>query len=90
MNIMSKNPDFMGQYRLIEDWAGYIPSGFIEADISVEDFQSYNGFVIPTIENGKVVAIIENKESQSAWKATQPNQIRADIDFIAAMQGVSL
>lgn len=90
MNIMSKNPDLNGQHDLLEDWVGNMPPDFLETTVDPDDFYAAYGFVTPTIENGVVVAITPNDEARMAWAATRPEQIRADIDFIAAMQGVSL
>lgn len=91
MNIFSVDPvRNSGKYVLIENWHGMFPPGYIEATIDPEEFYAENGFVIPTIEDGKVTAITPNKKAKAAWQSTQPEQIRADIDFIAAMQGVSL
>lgn len=90
MNIMSTRPDTNGQHELLEDWVGYLPPDFLETTVPPEDFYDTYGFLTPIIEDGKVVAITPNDEARMAWAATRPEQIRADIDFIAAMQGVSL
>lgn len=91
MNIMSTRPvDQSGRYRLFENWAGRIPLGFLETTIDPEAFYDTDGFIIPTIEDGKVVGFSANKEARVVWQSTRPEQIRADIDFLAAMQGVSL
>lgn len=91
MNIMSTKPfSLNGQYEFQEDWIGDIPPDFLETTVGQEEFYTEEGFVIPTIEDDKIVAITPNAEARMAWRATQPEQIRADVDFIAAMQGVSL
>lgn len=91
MNIMSTRPvDQSGRYRLFENWAGRIPPDFLETTIDPEEFYDTDGFIIPTIENGKVVGFSANEEAKAVWQSTRPEQIRADIDFLAAMQGVIL
>lgn len=91
MNIMSINPvDFSGKHGFLENWIGEIPPGFIETTVTPDEFYGTNGFVIPTIDNGKIIAITENQNAKSVWRSTQPEQIRADIDFLSAMQGVEL
>lgn len=90
MNIMSTIPDESGRYEFQENWIGIVPSNFIEATINPDDFYAAYGFVTPIIKNGVVVSITPNDKAQMSWLFTRPEQIRADIDFIAAIQGVSL
>lgn len=91
MNIISTRPiNLNGQYEYQEDWVGYIPPDFVETTVSPDEFYATYGFVTPTFENGKVVSITPNDAARMAWASTRPEQIRADIDFVAAMQGVSL
>lgn len=89
MNLISIRP-INGRYEMLIDWVGKIPSGYVETTVEPEEFYETDRFIIPTIEDGKVVSIAPNEAARAEWKSTQPEQIRADIDFIAAMQGVSL
>lgn len=91
MHIFSVDPvGNSGRHVLRMNWHGKLPPGYVETTIDPEEFYAFDGFVIPAIENGKVTAIMPNIEAKSAWQSTQPKQIRADIDFIAALQGVNL
>lgn len=91
MNIMSLNPvSLNGQYEYQEDWVGYLPPGFAETTVAPDEFYATYGFVTPTIEDGVIVSITPNTEALQTWSSTRTEQIRADIDFIAAMQGVNL
>lgn len=65
-----------------------------------EAFYAHNGFVTLTIENGTVTAMEPNLEAWEAWKVSLPpepeptpdpqEQLRADVDYLSVMTGVSL
>lgn len=91
MNIIStRQINLLGQYDYIEEWTGDIPPGYAKTTIEPDEFYAAYGFVIPTIEDDVVVSIAPNENAKKEWASNRPEQIRADIDFIAAMQGVSL
>lgn len=67
-------------------------------DEFIDEFVSYNGFVVLSVEGDTVTGIEPNIEAWEKWKATQTEteevteleQLRADIDYIAVMTGVEL
>lgn len=103
MYIIQSYPDRIGAYPPIQSWDGSAPpAGYAEVPESLDltEFYQYNGFVTLTVENGVVTAVTPNAEEWEAWKAaqlaTEPEpvseveQLRADVDFVAVMTGVTL
>lgn len=86
----------------IQSWGGDdAPEGFALCDENqLSVFVESNGFVDLVIDSGNVTAMTCNSERQAAWKASLPSppapeptaeeQMRADIDYLAAMTGVTL
>ena len=74
MNIIQKQPNPSGAYPPIQSWSGDVPPDThyeITADVS----EFYNGFIIPTIENGVVTSFVCNIELWEAWKAEEAAKI---------------
>ena len=70
------------------------------SDAQAKQLLDYNGFVELTIEGDAVTAVTPNTGAWEAWKASLPpesepeptteEQMRADIDYLAAMTGIAL
>ena len=99
MNIIQKQPNPSGAYPPIQSWSGEtLPDTHYEITADISEF--FNGFIVPTIENGVVTSFVCNTESWEAWKSSLPTlqtpqpteteKLRADVDFIAMEAGVSL
>lgn len=82
-----------------------VPEGYAlwPDDLSTEVFYAHNGFVTLTIQDGAVRSYVPNLDTWEAWKASLPpeepdtppapteaEQLRADVDYIAVMTGVTL
>ena len=99
MNIISIEPNPSGAYQSPQSWnEENAPEGYIEITADTTEF--FNGFIIPTIENGKMTSYICNTEAWEAWKdslspvkppePTTEEKLRADVDYLAMVTGVSL
>lgn len=71
MNIIPKQPNPNGAYPPVQTWNGDTPpKGYYEITADISKF--YNGFIIPTIEDGKITSFICNSEAWETWKAGLP------------------
>ena len=85
MNIIQKQPNQSGAYPPIQEFNGEnAPDTHYEVVCDYSEF--YNGFIIPTIEDGKVTSYACNTEAWEAWKASLPPEpepqpdVQADTD----------
>ena len=83
MKIIQKQLNPSGAYPPIQEWSGATPpDGYYEITADTSEF--YNGFIVPTAENGVVTSYTCNTDAWNAWKTTQPQplspleQARAD------------
>lgn len=105
MKIMPIFANQSGAYPPIQSWEGTAPpEGYVEVPegMDLTGFQEHNGFVTLVIENGVVTSMTPNVEAWEAWKAAHPpvesepevptemEQLRADVDYISVMTGVTL
>jgi hypothetical protein len=66
MNIIQSTRNPSGAYPPVQNWSGDTPpEGYMEITCDTAEF--YNGFIVPTIEGGKVTAIAEATEAHKAW-----------------------
>lgn len=99
MYYINSTPNTSGNYGnpMGQPFEGCIslPDGLLS------DYIEARGFVIPSIENGSVVSLETNQEALDAYLADHPetepeetvsemDQLRADIDYIAAMTSIEL
>lgn len=71
MNIIKSTPNSSGAYPPIQTWNRDIPpDGYYEITCDTSEF--YNGFIIPTVENGKVISFVCNTE---LWEQWRPNPL---------------
>ena len=99
MNIIPKQPNSSGAYGQVHYQDITVPPD-THYEITCDYSEYFNGFIIPTFENGKVTSYVCNTEAWEAWKASFPSpqppqpteteKLRADVDFIAMETGVSL
>ena len=71
MNIIQKQPNSSGAYPPIQSWSGDVPPD-THYEISADMSEFYNGFIIPTIENGVVTSFVCNTALWNTWKASLP------------------
>ena len=74
MNIIQKQPNPSGAYPPIQSWSGEFPPD-THYEVICEKSEYFNGFIIPTIENGKVISFVCNTEAWEAWKAEEAAKI---------------
>jgi len=97
MKITHLNPS--GAYGPVQDWPHDTPpDGYTEITADTTEF--FNGFIVPIEENGVIVSFTENVSAHKSWtdaEAAKPapapsegEQLRADVDYLAAMAGVEL
>ena len=67
MNIIQEQPNSSGAYPPIQSWNGETPPD-THREITCDYSEFFNGFIIPTIQNGKVTSYVCNTEAWSAWK----------------------
>lgn len=71
MNIIQKQPNPSGAYPPIQSWQGEVPpDGYYQITADISEF--FNGFIIPTVKDGKAVSFICNEKAWEAWKASLP------------------
>lgn len=76
MNIIRRQPNPSGAYgQVYHSFSGLDPSAYCEITAGMTNFYTWNGFIIPTIENGVVTSFVCNTEAWEAWKATQPQPL---------------
>ena len=103
MNIIQSEPNPSGSRPPIQTWSGPVPpQGYLEipAGVDTSAMQTHAGFVTLTVEDGVVTAITGDDAAYQAYLESLPPEVpeppselerlRADVDFIAAMQGVEL
>lgn len=103
MNIIQSEPNPSGSRPPIQTWSGPVPpAGYIEvpAGVDTSAMQTHAGFVDLTVEGGVVTDITGDDAAHQAYLESLPPEVpeppselerlRADVDFIAAMQGVEL
>lgn len=103
MNIIQSEPNPRGSRPPIQTWSGPVPpAGYIEvpAGVDTSAMQTHAGFVDLTVEGGVVTDITGDDAAYQAYLESLPPEVpeppselerlRADVDFIAAMQGVEL
>lgn len=102
MKIIRSNPNESGAYPPMQEWKGAPPDHYYSVHDSVDTsvFYEYNGFVSIESDGRTVTEMSPNTEAWEKWKASLPEpeepaptaeeQMRADIDYIAAMTGVDL
>ena len=103
MNIIQLEPNPSGSRPPIQTWSGPVPpAGYIEipAGVDTSAMQTHAGFVVHTVEGGVVTDITGDDAAHQAYLESLPPEVpeppselerlRADVDFIAAMQGVEL
>ena len=93
MKIIEINPLPNGAHRNQTTTSNTIPTGWAEipADVSIpETFP----FVDIQVEGQRVVSmtagVVPDPEPQTDPEPTETEQLRADVDFLAAMAGVTL
>lgn len=87
-----------GNFRAVPDGYALWPD-----NLSAELFYEHNGFVTLTIQDGVVQSYVPNLDAWEKWKASLPveepdipteptetEQLRADVDYLAVMTGVTL
>ena len=99
MNIIQKQPNPSGAYPPIQSWSDAIPPD-THYEITCDYSEFFNGFIIPTVENGVVISFICNTTEREKWKSSLPTpqppqpteteKLRADVDFLAVMTGVTI
>lgn len=71
MNIIQIQPNPSGAYPPIQSWSDTTPpDGYYEITADTTEF--FNGFIIPTVKDGKVVSFICDEKAHEAWKASLP------------------
>ena len=98
MRIMLKETKPSGAFYNIQSCgSSVVPDGFYEVADGVE--LSCGGFGTLTVVDNVVTAFTPDTEAWAAWQAanpeppTQPTEtdgLRADVDYLAVMTGVSL
>lgn len=98
MTIIQKHPNPSGAYPPIQEWHGETPpDGYYQVSVGVQ--LSCGGFGTLTIIDNIVTAFTPNETEWNAWKAAHPEsapqptaeeKLRADVDFLAIMTGVTL
>ena len=98
MNILRLEPNPSGAYPPMQSWSGsVVPDGFYEVADGVE--LSCGGFGTLTVVDNVVTAFTPDTEAWAAWQAANPeataqppetDKLRADVDYIAVMTGVTL
>ena len=98
MNIIQKQPNPSGAYPPVQSWSGDIPpEGYYEAVDGVT--LSFGGVGTLTISDNIVTAFTPNETAWNAWQSANPTptaqptadeKLRADIDFLAVMTGVTI
>lgn len=76
MRIIPKQPNPSGAYPPIQSWSEEAPPD-THYEITCDYSEFFNGFIIPTIENGKVTSYVCNVEAWEAWKTVPIEQLRA-------------
>lgn len=71
MNIIPKQPNSSGAYPPVQSWSESTPPD-THYEITADTTEFYNGFIIPTIENGVVTSFVCNAKAWEAWKASLP------------------
>ncbi len=72
MNIIQKQPNESGSYgQVYHSFSGVDPNAYYEIISDMTDYYTWNGFIIPTIENDAVTSYACNTEAWEAWKAWQ-------------------
>lgn len=93
MKIIEINPLPNGAHRNQTTTSTTIPTGWAEipADVSIQETFP---FVDIQVEGQRVVSmtagVVPDPEPQTDPEPTETEQLRADVDFLAAMVGVTL
>lgn len=106
MRIIRQLPNDGGAYPAIQEGNfRSVPEGYAlwPDNLSTESFYEHNGFVTITIQDGIVQSYVPNLDAWADWKASLPpeepeaaaapteqEQLRADVDYLAIMTGVTL
>lgn len=95
---INKNPNPSGAYSAPQ--SNKFPDSVALTDEQLTEFLKYNGFVNLTIEGETVTAITPNLTAWEEWKDSLPpetepeptelEKLRADIDYLSIMTGVTL
>lgn len=93
--ILKVNPSANGAHDNQSTDPGYIPEGWIEVPPHLEEaFIASSAFCELTIEDGVLVGItplpVPEPEPVAPPEPTELERLRADVDFISAMTGVTL
>ena len=75
MNIIQKQPNESGAYPPIQSWNGEVPPE-MHYEITADTTEYFNGFIVPTIENGVVTSFVCNTEAWEAWKTVPIEKLR--------------
>ena len=103
MNIIQSKANPSGSRPPVQSWGGTEPpEGYLQVPDGVDSsaMQECGGFVTLTVEDGVLTAITGDKEAYQAYldslpepeepEPTREDRLRADLDFLAAMEGVEL
>ena len=101
MNIIQKQPNSSGAYgQVYHSFLGLDSNEYYEITADMTNYYTWNGFIVPTIENGVVTSFVCNTEAWEKWKASLPTpqppqpseteKLRADVDYLAMETGVAL
>lgn len=85
MNIIQKEPNPSGAYPPIQSWNGEVPPE-THYKITCDTTEFFNGFIIPTVKDGKVSSYVCNVEAWEAWKTVPIEKQRADM--LAGLNGL--
>lgn len=93
MKIIEIMPLSNGAHRNQETTSTRVPDGWAVIPESVEIPETYP-FVDLVVEGNKVVSmtagVVPDPEPEPEPEPTETEQLRADVDFLAAMAGVTL
>lgn len=77
MNIIKSTPNPSGAYPSIQSWSGATPpDGYYEITCDTSEFYKWNGFVIPTVEDGKITSFACNTELRERWRPNPLEEAR--------------
>ena len=99
MNIIQKQQNPSGARPPVQSWSETTPPD-THYEITCDYADFYNGFIVPTVTDNVVTSFVCNTEAWELWKASLPipqppqptetEKLRADVDFIAVMTGVTI
>ena len=75
MNIIQKQPNESGAYPPVHTWGKPTPPDTYY-EIACDYSEFFNGFIIPTIEDSKVISFVCNTEAWNAWKTVPIETLR--------------